>query len=572
MITNPIHKNMLSRFTASHIFVFSCIGIILPPSIYFYFVYSYSLNLPFADDFTNLDQVMRIFQASNLNDSFSIFFTMENGHRVAFTRFVYTFLYAIFGEINFKILILVGNFSLVILLYLFFRILEVPRKNLIYFIPISILLFQLQFWKNMTWAASSIQHNWILLFTGLTFYFCSKKSNLFFYSALCLAIASIFTHAGGWVTMLLGLIILLTERRYRESIIWAIVTFFLGFFYFKGFHSSANITSGIQSFDGFKNFLIFYSAFLGSALSPNKVFIAASFGVILNLYLVYLIIDKYFSRNITVFMFMAYIFFNAVLVAMSRSDLGVENVFAPRYKIVSVILIILVYMSLAEKLSSSLNQFRGFVFIGILFALTSYSLTFKSGKYNLETKNLSLKWLANQWVNTNHGFFYTSGNPGVNDKIPNSILLRALENKFYKLPYQLLYIPDQGYSPFISLPITCVSGKNNTFSSKFSVISMGPEANPYLVRLEGMIHSSIADKKENKSNIYLILKSRKSNYIFKTHPHQFLIGSAFFDENLINAGFIALVPFEKIEVGLYQIGFCYKGSINFGDRFLSKKR
>ena len=214
MTTNPIHKNMLSRFTASHIFVFSCIGIILPPSIYFYFVYSYSLNLPFADDFTNLDQVMRIFQASNLNDSFSIFFAMENGHRVAFTRFIYTLLYAIFGEINFKILILVGNFSLVILLYLFFRILEVPRKNLIYFIPISILLFQLQFWKNMTWAASSIQHNWILLFTGLTFYFCSKKSNLFFYIALCLAITSVFTHAGGWVTILLGLIILLIEVRH----------------------------------------------------------------------------------------------------------------------------------------------------------------------------------------------------------------------------------------------------------------------------------------------------------------------------------------------------------------------
>ena len=101
---------------------------------------------------------------------------------------------------------------------------------------------------------------------------------------------------------------------------------------------------------------------------------------------------------------------------------------------------------------------------------------------------------------------------------------------------------------------------------------MGPETNPYLVRLECMIHSSIANKKENKSNIYLILKSRKSNYIFKTHPHHFLIGSAFFNENLINAGFIALVPFEKIEDGLYQIGFCYNGSIHFGDRFLSKKR
>mgnify|MGYP003304393785 CR=1 FL=1 len=149
-------------------------------------------------------------------------------------------------------------------------------------------------------------------------------------------------------------------------------------------------------------------------------------------------------------MFIVFIFLNAIGAAMFRADFGVENVFAPRYKIVSVILIILVYMSLAEKFSSSLNKFRGFIVIGILIASTSYFLSFKSGQFNLKTKNLSLNWLTNQWVNTNHGFFYTPGNPGANDKIPNSILLQALDNKFNKLPYEFLYIPDQGYSPFVS--------------------------------------------------------------------------------------------------------------------------
>ena len=562
---------MLKKFTWPPIFVFSWIGIIFPPVIYFYFVYSYSLNLPFADDFTNLDQVMNIIQASNFNEAFSILLSDGNQeHRKVFLRIIYILSYAMLGEIDFTVLILIGNFSLVILMYLFFHIVNVPRKNLFYFIPISILLFQLQSWTHMTWTAPAIQL-YMFVFTGLTFYFCCKKSNLGFFSAIFFAMVSVSTYAVGWFTMALGWLILIINKRYRHSIVWALVSLIFGFFYFKNFHSSANISSGIQTFDGFKNFLIFYFSFLGSALSPNKIYIAASFGIILNLYLCYLIRDRYFHKNITVFMFMVFVFLNAIGAAMFRADFGIENVFAPRYKVVSVILVILVYMSLAEKMSSSLNKFRGFIVMGILIASASYFLTFKPGKFNLETKNLSLKWLTNQWVNTNHGFFFTPGNPGVNDKTPNAILLRALDNEFYRLPYEFLNMPDHAYSPFISLPKNCVSEKYNKFSAKLGVIQIGPESNPYLVRLEGMIHSPIGNKKENKPNIYLILKSRESNYIFKTHPHEYLKGSVFFDENLTNAGFIALVPFEKIKDGLYRIGFCYNDSIHFGDKFLAKK-
>ena len=563
-------KAMLNKAYWSPSFVASWIGILLPPAIYFYFVYFYSLNLPFADDFTNLSQTISIFQSTNFNEALSIFFALENGHRVAFTRFVYVLSYALFGEIDFRILILIGNIPLALLLFLFLRTLKVSRSNLLYFIPVSILLFQLQFWKNMTWAASALQHQYILLFTGLTFYLLGRKSNPGLYSAFFFAVLSVFTHGGGWVTIFLGWIILLIQKSYQKSSIWAGGALLLGFFYFKNFHSSTNVFTGIQSLEGFKNFLMFYSAFLGSSLSLDKMYIAAGFGVILSFYLCYLTWDKYFEKNITVFMFMVYIFLNAILVAMARSGLAVENVFAPRYKIVSVILIVLVYMSLAERFSPVTKKWRKFVAIGIIFAATSYFLSFKPGKDNLETRNKSLTWLANQWVNTNHGFFFSSGPPGDQDNIPNSILLRAVESKFYKLPHELLNIPDQGYSSSVALPKTCKTGKPGTFKTKFSVISVGPESSPYLVRLEGMIHSPATDKSDDKASIHLILKSKEGSYAFETHPQHYLHGSVFFDKQSSNAGFIALIPFKKIEKGLYQIGFCNGESINFEDKVLLK--
>ena len=568
--TRKAIKHLLNKSYWSSIFVSSWIGVLLPPTIYFYLIFSYSLNLPFADDFAQFDDSIRIIQSINFSEQFSLLFASHNEHRVAFTRLAFTLSYLLFGEIDLRFLIFIGNAALVALLYLFFKTLKVPRSNLLYFIPVSTLLFQLSFWKNMTWAVSALQNQYILLFTGLTFYLLSRKSSPAFYSAFFFAVFSVFTHGGGWVTIFLGWIILLLHKSYQKSSIWACGALLFGFFYFKSFHSITNIFTEIQSLEGFKNFLMFYFAFLGSSLSLDKMYIAAGFGVILSFYLFYLTWDKYYEKNITVFMFMVYIFLNAFLVAMARSGLAVENVFAPRYKIVSVILIVLVYMSLAERFSSSVIKFRNFVLFGILFSATSYFLTFNPGKANLETRYKSLLWMANQWVNTNHGFFFRSGPAGAEDSIPNSILLKAIRYGFYKLPYETLYLPDQGYSSSVALPKNCRAKNPTTLTTNFNVIPIGPELAPYLVRFEGMIHSSVTDRTNDKTAVHLILKSKKGSYIFDTHPQHFLVGSVFFEKHSFNSGFIALLPFEKMEGGLYQIGFCYGGILRFEDKLILK--
>jgi hypothetical protein len=563
-------KVMLNKSYCPTSVILSWIGILLPPAIYFYFVYYYSLNLPFADDFAQLNDVIRIIQHESLIEKFNQIFALHNEHRVAFTRIAYLLSYFTFGEINFRTLIIIGNIVFLVLLYLFFKISKVSYTSLLYFVPISILLFQLQSWKSMTWATSALSNQYILLFTGLTFYFLNKNTRLNFYSGCFFAIISAFTQGSGLVTVFLGWTILLFSKRYRQFFIWTAGACLLGFYYFQNFQTTTNVLTGAVSLSGVKNMLIYFFAYLGSSLSLNNIYAAVGFGVVLSFYLCFLTWDKYFKRNLTVYVFLVYTFLNAALVAVARSGIEVDNVFSPRYKVVSVVIIILVYITLAERFSPNANKFRGFVVIGILVSALSYFSTFHHGRVNLETRYKSLTWMANQWVNTNHGFFYSSGAPADVDVTPNSILINAVEGGFYKLPYEILGIPDRGYSSSVILPKTCEMEKRKVFKTKFSITPIGPESHPYLIRLEGIIHHPISNKTDNNATIHLILKSKNGSYTFETHPQHYLHGSVFFEKELSNVGFIALIPFEKIEKGLYRIGFCDGKSINFEGKVLLK--
>jgi len=132
-------------------------------------------------------------------------------------------------------------------------------------------------------------------------------------------------------------------------------------------------------------------------------------------------------------------------------------------------------------------------------------------------------------------------------------------------------MPDSAYSSSTILPRTCEIEIKESFKAKFSIIPIGPVAEPHLIRIEGMIHYPISKKIEDNFSINIILQSKDRSYTFETHPQHYLHGSIFFEKQFSNAGFIALIPFEKIEKGLYRIGFCNGKFIHFEDKALSKK-
>ena len=149
--------------------------------------------------------------------------------------------------------------------------------------------------------------------------------------------------------------------------------------------------------------------------------------------------------NLAVFGFMIYIIHLAAIAAIYRSGLGENAVFADRYKIHSLIMILMIYISLVDLFYSRVNRKWVFVISMVVITGAMYFISYSEGKQKLAFSKYLLVWRTNQWLNQNYNLL---AQPFQSQA--NAIMTRALASGYYRLPHQLLKIPDEKFSPLIS--------------------------------------------------------------------------------------------------------------------------
>ena len=87
-------KPLQNKPRFSTLLVLSWVGIFLPLAIYSYFIYSFSLNIPFSDDFTIMIEAIRIIESELISDKLSILFSWCGEHRVVLSRLAFLLSYA----------------------------------------------------------------------------------------------------------------------------------------------------------------------------------------------------------------------------------------------------------------------------------------------------------------------------------------------------------------------------------------------------------------------------------------------------------------------------------------------
>lgn len=403
----------------------------LPMYIFYCSLFVFTVNIPYWDDYDSILNFSNDFQRSNVENKIKLVFSQHNEHRIVFSRIVTLVSYYLTGKINFKLLTFIGNMSLIGLAILFFKSAVFLHKKFLYFIPVIFLLFQPQYWGDIYFATPSLSNLYVLFFAFAALYLLRKQTPRCFLYSLLLALLATFTNGNGMLVFLAALPALFYQKKYKEIIVWMCVGIACILVYFYGYIKPAHHPSIANSvFVHPGHTIIYLFSFLGSCFSVGINFGKAIYflpliiGVIFSLYFIYLIKIKFYKRNFVIISFLLFLFFTSFVTALCRSGF---NSVPSRYKIISILMFTLFYLSLIEISPENIrrNIYLISLSFAILFNVTSYFII--SRNIILQKKYL-IEGLA-LWKDGKPGLSYPDANRA------NSIISTAIANRQYSLPF-----------------------------------------------------------------------------------------------------------------------------------------
>lgn len=406
----------------------------LPVCIFYITIFLFVVNIPYWDDYDAILGFTNNYLESNFKNKITLIFSQHNEHRIVFNRIITLLNYYLSGKINFRFLTLIGNISLLGLLIVLFKsfMFSKNKNKFLYFIPAIFMLFQPQYWGTIYFATPSLSNLYILFFAFLSLYFLTKRTIKLFLFSLLLAIFATFTNGNGILVFFAGLLPLLYQKRYKEIILWLLAGIGCVFFYFYGYAKPSHHPSIIASiFITPVQTIIYFFIYIGLCFldfgfkyGKNIYFLPFFLGMLCFLYSILLIKTNYCKKNIVIASFLLFLFLTGIVVSLCRS--GFNQGLPSRYKITSVLFLILSYLSIMEITPQKIINriFPVLLVFSILFNLFLY---YK----NYDFITLQKKYLIDGltlWRNESSGLSYP-------DEVrANLIMANAISKKYYSPP------------------------------------------------------------------------------------------------------------------------------------------
>ena len=111
-----------------------------------------------------------VVRAQNFLEAGSLFLEQHNEHRTTSSRLIYFAVYLSQGEVDFRTLTYLSNFSLVVILgLLYLRIRDLEYRWLI-LLPASLFLFQLRAYELTLWSMATFAYFYVFLYCLYLFF------------------------------------------------------------------------------------------------------------------------------------------------------------------------------------------------------------------------------------------------------------------------------------------------------------------------------------------------------------------------------------------------------------------
>lgn len=519
--------------------------ILLLPVVIFFTVWDYyAINIPKWDDHAIKTFIVEYAQAGDWQGKIRALFKQHNEHRIALTRFFAWADYALFGHLNYRHLMTAGNVLLLAAIPLWYELLKKNKKPLFALVPIPFLWMTLAFWENMYWGMAAVQNLGVVTLVLWTLYLVIQPAAVPFAIAVLLSIVTVLTSGNGLMVLPLGALLLFLAGNRKRFALWLVVSaaqVFCYFYWYTKPESNPESKAGIvQLAKGYMAFLGSFAEsipvldhfkvclFIGTMLFLVAVSIASTtlFRIVRNKYAVK------FERTTDLFCLGAVLFIlgTALIVVYSRAGFGLEGLITSRYKIYSVLLLIIAYLYVVIPIRGSFLSpyITAIIALAVTFNVFSYHYHLVDA-YNLRKQLVT--WQFN-WTYTDKSLQYptdTSFAAGIVEKTP------VIYDKW--LP--LIAIADrQNYA-----------GSSRGMTELYDKTTFVTDTASFRVE-----NSSFTSQRLQDSGVYILLSSKDCYYIFpalrtrNTSRKQLFLKQYYFAP-----GFYADIPFSEIDKGTYRV-------------------
>ncbi len=386
----------------------------------------YSVDLPWYDDFDPFPDFLRSWNnAATFSDKLYYLFLPNNEHRMVIGKLVSLAYYGVTGKLSFNFLNYAGACFTLGTAYLFWLSFRKMKLPWFYFIPVLLLLFQLQYHLVYLWAICSLQHQPVVFFLCLSMFFLSKEKLLL---AILAAFAANFAMSNGIFVWAAGIVVLILNSNYKHLVVWVLAAGLSVFLYFHGLTTLGNEAS-ILYFKKYPHLSVLgFFAFLGGLfdLLPNRrIEIRTALPILMGFIFMIWIVKwlwfwlvnwwntnfnrTYFVQDIkrlepaTVFLLgvMSFLLANALVIALLRPRFGFFVMVVSNYKLYPALFLGVTYLAYISHQKSVNWQQIGYK-VGMFVSLCIWGFSIYS--YLPEVAERSKYLTVNGWNQNHNGF------------------------------------------------------------------------------------------------------------------------------------------------------------------------
>lgn len=556
------------------IFLYGSIGIVI--FLFYRFVLTHAINVPYLDDFKTINTIVRI--QDNPQDWWSILSEDFNGHRFTEIRAILFLDYWLEGQVNLITLCFFGSLFMLGFWTIIARILKDNQVPLFYLLPFTLILFQPIYHRNLFWTLSCLQYLQSIFFTIAAYYLLSKKTLPAFIAAIILGAIHTNINGNAVYVYFLGGIILLFQKQYLRAAVYYVTAAVLAGLFYRGMPTVVGLAgyslhdliisnplnlagtltgfigSAIYQFSGGNRYIVITGVLLILIMS----IIALGYGVVVlkrmigskvklseNIENSLNKLDKVYENKSAIVLMACSLLMTAVGVTISRGVYFTGVMVVERYLIYSVVCIATGYLLLVLFTKENVRKTIGIIALplSLIFCWHSYYTALP------QVLNFQLAHEADIYDLK----FHRTTNTKMFTFEPTTLGLfeKTLKRGIYKFPSSRFDTLENKLSKTVDVNTLLDSSLQFTIE-RDTIPAYGG------VRVIHIRNTKLNVSENNCQNTYfMVLRNEDNNDIYLVYPFRntLSMGGYFRTGNRFDKGFDALLHQDSIKRGFYRIGF-----------------